>query len=69
MQFDARIRFMDTSLVRSAPKHYVHISTHDVRIKRYGNRKNPTENNLSDVTRSRETFGGRTRIKVEHQTA
>lgn len=52
MQFDARIRFMDTSLVRrSTPKHYVHISKHDVRVKRYDYRKNLTGNNLSDVTR------------------
>lgn len=52
MQFDARIRFMDTKLgCRSTPKHYVRISTHDVRVKRYDYRKNPTENNLSDVTR------------------
>lgn len=70
IQFDARIRFIDTSLVRcSTPKHYVHISTHNARVKRYDYRKSPTENNLSDVTRFRETFGGRIRIKVEHQTA
>lgn len=52
VQFGARIRFMDTSPVhRSTPKHYVHISTHNVRVKRYDYRKNPTENNLSDVSR------------------
>lgn len=52
MQFKARIRFMDTSPVYGGtPKRYVHISTHNVRVKRYDYRKNPTENNLSDVSR------------------
>lgn len=69
MQFNTRIGFIDTSLVHRTPQHYEHISTPNVRVKRYDYHKNPTENNLSDVTRFRETFSGRTGIKLEHQTA
>lgn len=51
MQFGTRIRFMNTLPVRETPKHNAHISTDDVRVKRYGYRKSPTENNFRNVSR------------------